>query len=151
LDIASPLVHNAHQGARRSLLVDFAAAPPEREARRAADTASAAGAGFLVTLTWLGPEALLVVIGGMDDSTAHVLRHRVEEALARPARRITMDVSQLTFVGAAGCDVLRHGAGALRARGGDLVVFDPPPSVHRILERAGLAAELTIATGFGRS
>lgn len=104
--------------------------------------------GVAVTVTWLGPEALVIVIGEVDAFTVPRLRARLDETIARGATRVTVDASQLAFIDSAGMAALTDVARVLRARGGDLVALDVRPGLVRILELLGVDRELTLQTAF---
>jgi anti-sigma B factor antagonist len=97
-----------------------------------------------VTLTWLWPEAMVMVVGEVDHFSAPSLVGRLREAIDAGATRITLDASGLTFLDAAGMRCLTAAARSLRERGGDLVVLDLRPSLARVLGVLGLDRRLTL-------
>ena len=97
-----------------------------------------------VTLTWLWPEALVIVVGEVDHFSAPVLVRRLQEAIDAGATRITLDASGLRFLDAAGMRTLMTAARSLRERGGDLVMLDVDPSLARVLGLLGIDQRLTL-------
>ena len=114
-----------------------------------APSSSRRAGDLLVTLTWIGPEALAMVNGRVDPSTIDLLRTRLDEAVARGARRITLEVSQVRFLSPVCTEVLTDVARRLRAKGGDLVVLDAPPPLRGLLSQFRLDGELSVVSAFG--
>ena len=103
---------------------------------------------LVVTVTWLGPEALALVIGEVDVFSVPVLASRLDEVVARGARRVTVDASQLSFIDSAGMAVLATTTSTLRSQGGDLVILDGRPRLLRILRLLGLDEQMSFVTAF---
>jgi anti-anti-sigma factor len=103
---------------------------------------------LVVTLTWLWPEAMVIVLGDVDHFSAPLLGRRLSEAVDAGATRITLDAFGLTFLDAAGMRTLVAASRALRERGGDLVVLDTRPGLTRILTLLGLDRRLTLMEGY---
>lgn len=96
------------------------------------------------TLTWLWPEALVIVVGEVDHFSAPLLYRRLHEAIHMGATRITLDASGLSFLDGAGMRCLTAAARSLRERGGDLVVLDLRPSLVRVLAVLGIDQQVTL-------
>ena len=107
------------------------------------------GPQLSATLTWLWPEALLIVIGSLDDGTASVLERRLDEALEHRSSRIVLDASGLSFVDRGGALVLKRAAAALADRGHELVLVDPPEQLRRLLWGLEAGTALTITASHG--
>ncbi len=103
-------------------------------------------AGLSVTSTWLGIEALVIVVGELDVFTAPELERRLREASAASASRVLVDASGLCFIDSAGVVVLRQAARALRSRGGQLVLLDAQEGLRRILGLLGAEDEMAMAS-----
>jgi anti-sigma B factor antagonist len=99
---------------------------------------------LVVSITWLWPEAMLIVLGEVDHFSAPTLGRRLTEAIDAGATRITVDASGMTFLDAAGMRTLVTAAKALRGRGGDLILLDARPGLVRILSLLGLDHRLTM-------
>jgi anti-sigma B factor antagonist len=87
---------------------------------------------------------LITVAGEIDIATAPQLRDRLA-ALAASGRRLVVDLAQVSFLGAAGLDVLAAAARQARARGGGLGVVSPRPLVRRLFAITGLDRQIWLA------
>ena len=110
--------------------------------------ATARAADLVVTLTWMWPEALVIVVGEVDHFTVGMLSRRLTEAVSAGADKVTLDASGISFLGAAGIRSLATAARSLRERGGDLVVLDARPALQRVLVLLGLDGRMTLLEGY---
>ena len=88
------------------------------------------------------PRHTLGVSGELDIVTAPALRsalHRLDDA---DTHAITVDLSRLTFIGAAGLAVLIEARNTCRCAGRDLAVTGATGQVRRVFELTGLQALL---------
>jgi anti-sigma B factor antagonist len=88
-------------------------------------------------------DVVLTARGDIDVATAPQLHAALATARSRPGGsaggRVVVDLSQVTFLGAAGLRVLLAAARRARGLGDDLVLRDPRPIVLRLLEVTGMA------------
>jgi anti-anti-sigma factor len=84
--------------------------------------------------------------GELDMSTVATLREAVQAELTRSPGRITLDISELTFCGSLGLGTLLVLSRSARSRQTLLVLRHPSAFFVRMVEVAGVAAALTIAT-----
>jgi anti-anti-sigma factor len=87
---------------------------------------------------------LVTVAGEIDIATASQLRDRLA-VLAASGRRLVVDLAQVSFLGAAGLDVLAAAARQAREFGGDLGVASPRPLVRRLFAITGLDRQISLA------
>jgi anti-anti-sigma factor len=97
-----------------------------------------------ITVSWVWPVALVLVVGEIDRAGAAGLERRLVEALDGGAARIVVDASGLTHLDPAGVEVLARASHALRARGGTLSVVDLRPDLRRAVESSGVAGEVVL-------
>jgi anti-sigma B factor antagonist len=100
-------------------------------------------AGDLLSVTALPAgrgRAVVEVAGELDTYTAPLLEACVRGQLVRPGlRALVVDLSQVSFLGAAGLAVLARAQHTCRERGAGFVVRGEPHSlVSRVVRRAGL-------------
>ncbi|MEU0551329.1 STAS domain-containing protein [Micromonospora sp. NPDC005979] len=76
------------------------------------------------------------VTGEVDIATVAAFRSALWSAPARPV--VQLDLSGLRLLSAAGVRALLAAHLRVRARGGELVVVDPTPTVARVLRATGL-------------
>ena len=89
--------------------------------------------GFRCTLRQSGGDAAWVrVIGELDIATAPQLEQTLRKAQLR-ARRVVLDLRQLTFIDCAGINVLLATRRRARLEGGSLRVLRASPRVLRII------------------
>jgi anti-anti-sigma factor len=92
-----------------------------------------------VSVLWSGGLALVEVAGSLDFSTAFGLEQHVTAFADRRTRRVTLDLSRLTFLDPTGLSALESAARLLRARCDDFVFVGAlSPSVSTALETAAL-------------
>jgi anti-sigma B factor antagonist len=93
---------------------------------------------FSVASLQTGADAVTVKIAGeLDLYTAPDVRDELA-ALPAEARRVAVDLTELTFVDSAGIAALLVAARRLRARGGVMTLVVEDPRVLRVLEVSGL-------------
>ncbi|TDC50748.1 anti-sigma factor antagonist [Micromonospora sp. KC207] len=80
--------------------------------------------------------------GEVDIATVGVLRAALWAAPARPLLRL--DVSGVRLLSAAGVRALVAAHRRVRARGGELVLVDPAPTVARVLHVTGLSRVIPV-------
>ena len=104
--------------------------PPKGSPARAAD-------GFAIASRGTGKQATIAVTRELDRATAPTLIDEVTTLVSGPARRITVDLEDTTFVDLGGVRALVAACVTARASGGDIVVHAPPRSLHTVLAGAG--------------
>ena len=82
---------------------------------------------------------MLVLSGELDVVSAPELAQRLNEALAEDHVRVTLDLSELTFVDSAGVSVLIKAKQDAESNGRTLVLSHPTEQVHRVFALVGLA------------
>ena len=97
---------------------------------RAALTAEFLGSGAAA--------APLAVHGEIDSDNVDHLAHLLSAACAASPGRLVIDMAGVTFLGSAGIRALMIAQAGAEADGGQLVLRDPRPLVHRVLELSGL-------------
>jgi anti-anti-sigma factor len=95
--------------------------------------------GFRADVLQAGQGVLVAVQGELDMATAPVFRSAVEglEALGSTVE-VTIDLSELLFIDAAGVGALVGVRNSVHGAGGRLRVRSPRPQVLRVLELAGV-------------
>lgn len=88
--------------------------------------------------------ARIQVAGELDLDTAPQLQLAVEQVSEAGYRHITVELSGLEFLSAAGLEVLCAADRACCARSGWLVLAHPPAQVRRLLQITGLDTVLTV-------
>jgi anti-anti-sigma factor len=85
-----------------------------------------------------GPAHTLVTLAGECDlHTGRQLRDVLTSEVTRGARRVILDLSELSFMDSTGMQVLLSVWTVLNVRGGALALVAPQPVVARILELTG--------------
>ena len=79
---------------------------------------------------------LLVLAGEIDVSNHDILMWALRVAAEQASQTLRLDVSQVEFLGAAGCRALDDGTFRFRRRGGRVLLIEPKPWVERILRVA---------------
>ena len=90
------------------------------------------------------PSARVGVVGDLDISTAPRLAAHLAALRRHGYRTVELDLSRLTFLGAAGLAVFCEGAAQLGACGGHLRLVGVSPRVRRLVALAGLDAVLAV-------
>jgi anti-anti-sigma factor len=95
----------------------------------------------------VGEAVLLAVKGELDVATTAQFRASVED-LDDPERPtlVTVDLSRLDFIDAAGVGALLSFRNTIHGRGGRVRVRSPKPHVRRVLELAGVIDLLDAGT-----
>jgi len=89
-----------------------------------------------------GEQAELAVQGRVDSYWAADLAAAIEAAIRQGARRLSLDLSEVTFLSSAGIGVLVRYQQQLEPAGGSLVVTVASPLVKKVLEMARLGTLL---------
>jgi len=99
------------------------------------------GSRLKVDVELLDGDVVLVRVGGeIDMSTTPELVDTALHAAESGPSRMVVDLSDTSFMGAAGLHVLEQLQETLRHRGGDLAVVAPGGIPLRVLEVTGMAA-----------
>ncbi|WP_329048003.1 STAS domain-containing protein [Amycolatopsis sp. NBC_01488] len=98
--------------------------------------------------TWPAPHAVLITArGALDSATAADLAALVSDRLWAVPERLTLDLSEVDFLGVAGVRVLLHAALQAEQNGTELlVVTGTSTMVRRALQVTEADRRLTIAT-----
>jgi len=80
----------------------------------------------------------LVLVGEIDVSNYDILTCALRAAGEWTSQVLRLDLSQVEFLGAAGCRALDLGTSAFRERGGRVLLIEPEAPVERILRLAGI-------------
>jgi anti-sigma B factor antagonist len=99
---------------------------------------------LIIGVRHLPGHVLVTVAGEIDIATAPQLHDRLA-ALAASGRRLVVDLTQVSFLAAAGLNVLAAAARKARARGGDLGVVTPRPRIRRLFAITGLDRHIPLA------
>jgi anti-sigma B factor antagonist len=91
------------------------------------------------------PSATVVLDGEIDIATAPAIRRLLMAAISGGDVHLTVDMSGVTFLGAAGLGVLVAAATRARQAGGSLSLLTPSPPVQRLLDVLHLDAILPAA------
>lgn len=83
---------------------------------------------------------VITVCGEIDLVSAPLLGSEVAAAFSQPLSRLVVDLSSVTFFGAAGANVLATATCQARATGIDVLVVGAPPRIVRALCITGLEA-----------
>ena len=81
---------------------------------------------------------VLDVAGEVDLSTAPALRSRIEQVVDGGARRLVVDLADVSFMDSSGLSVLVAGFKGMREAGGEMVVVCPNTSIAKIFSITGL-------------
>jgi anti-sigma B factor antagonist len=85
------------------------------------------------------------VHGELDAATAPSLRLELQELIDRHGPvRVTLDLTDVTFLDSTGLSVLLGGTRRAREEGGDLIMLNPGRGLTRVFQLAGLADLFTI-------
>jgi anti-sigma B factor antagonist len=82
--------------------------------------------------------------GELDVNTAPDLREQLARLVTDGARRVVVDLSDISFVDSTALSVLVSALKRLRQSDGDLELASPNPSVRRVFEITGLTRLFTI-------
>ena len=77
-----------------------------------------------ITSSGLDPSTddVLALAGEIDLATSHLLVDAIDGAIARGARRVVLDFSEVTFINSTGLGAMVAATKRLRTSGGDLVL-----------------------------
>jgi anti-anti-sigma factor len=95
------------------------------------------------------PAATVVLDGEIDIATAPVIRRFLMAAISGGDARLAVDMAGVTFIGAAGIDVLVAAANRAREAGGSLSLLAPSQQVRWLLDVLHLDAILPVAQAPG--
>jgi anti-anti-sigma factor len=91
-------------------------------------------------------EVTVPVVGEFEMATTFTVEPALERAMDLPGlRRLTLDLSDVTFLDSTGLGVVLRLASDLPGRGVELRIVPGPPEVQRVFETAGLADALPFA------
>ena len=80
--------------------------------------------------------------GEVDIETAAQISERLEEATARGARHVVLDLRGVTFLDSTGLHMVLEADAASRARGWQFGLVGGPPDVQRVFDLTGSRARL---------
>jgi anti-anti-sigma factor len=101
-----------------------------------------------VEITAGGAAARAALAGDFDMNATFTVEPALERALDDPAlERLTIDLSNLSFIDSIGIGVLVRVQGEAAARGVDLALVPGPPEVQRVFDSAGLLETLPFVDG----
>jgi anti-sigma B factor antagonist len=111
-----------------------------------------AGKGAItMTAVWDPPSATVVLDGEIDIATAPAVRRFLMAAISGGDVHLAVDMSGVTFIGAAGIGVLVAAANRAREAGGGLSLLAPSWQVRRLLDVLYLDGILPAARRSGGS
>lgn len=93
---------------------------------------------FFSALSLYATHGHLVAKGELDAFAAFELRHRLDEAIERGCRHVTVDTSAVTFVDAGGLGLLVWLNNRVAGLGGSLAVVAASPRFRQIADLVGL-------------
>ena len=94
---------------------------------------------FAVTSTIDGMSATVTVSGELDVYTAPELRAGLHDLLSEGVTRVTLDLTDLSFIDSTGLGVVVGMLKRLRENDGDLVVRSPSRATRKVLDITGLS------------
>lgn len=103
-----------------------------------------ASAPLEISATRQGTELLLELAGELDLATEPLFRVTLHEQFGDETTNVTLDCSQLTFMDSSALAALLRTKREAQARGGDLILVEPRPSVERLLGLSGLDRRLSL-------
>ena len=93
-----------------------------------------------------GDELTAAVTGEFDMAATFTVEPALERALEEQAlRRLTLDLSGVTFIDSTGVGIVLWLVGETQARDVAMRIVPGPPEVQRVFETAGLADSLPFA------
>ena len=102
-----------------------------------------------MTAIWNAPSATVALDGEIDVATAPAIRRFLMAAISGGDVHLAVDMSGVTFIDAAGIDVLIVAANRAREAGGGLSLRAPSRQVRRLLGVSDLDAVLPAAQRSG--
>lgn len=94
-----------------------------------------------------GTEARIALHGRFDAHECPALSTWIDDRLAEGSTRLSVDLSDVTFIDSTALAVLVRGMKHARSAGGDLVLVRPSQTVHVILELTRLDRAFIIRGG----
>jgi anti-anti-sigma factor len=89
---------------------------------------------FVVDAHHDGDALIIVLAGEFDLATAHRVRETLTRAMSEPRRRLTVDLSEVTFMDSSGVHVMLDLHKLCRDTGSTLSIRPGPPNVQRVFE-----------------
>ncbi|MEW5764798.1 MAG: STAS domain-containing protein [Acidobacteriota bacterium] len=88
---------------------------------------------------------VIVRLKGFLDAHNHGLfRECVADHVARGAKRLVVDFSELVYIGSSGIEVVLSHIQPLRDRGGDMILCGMSPKIFKVFDLLGLPALFVI-------
>ncbi|MDD6160485.1 MAG: STAS domain-containing protein [Oscillospiraceae bacterium] len=98
-----------------------------------------------ITISGSEGAVTMLLSGEIDHHGARVMMGELEEAIAALLpRRLTLDLSGVTFMDSSGIAVLLRAQKRMRALGGTVQVTAVPPQPRRVLDAAGMGRLIPI-------
>ncbi len=94
--------------------------------------------GLTIHETANGPVQVVSVEGYLDGHTFGELEQRLEKLIASGRVRLVIELSKLSYIASSGVGVFINYHSQASAKGGNLQLVNPSPSVHEIFELLGL-------------
>jgi anti-anti-sigma factor len=95
-------------------------------------------------VTGSGRHAVVALVGEIDVATASEVKSCLERCLAEGGVDVSVDLSEVTFLGSPGLSVLLSFKRKLEPPGGHLRLRNPSPNASKVLGISGLASSLEI-------
>ena len=93
-----------------------------------------------------GGTVVVQIAGELDASTSPQLDHGLTGLIDEQGNMsIRAEIGGLTFIDSTGLTALVRALREVRDRGGDLVLANPTPKIHRVLDMVGLTQVFSIA------
>lgn len=99
---------------------------------------------FAVIAHGAAPRCRLRLVGELDLATAPTLQQMLDHIRGSGRRYLALDLSELTFVAAAGLHVFEQADRRFRDAGGWLVLTHPTDRIRHLLQITGLHTSLTV-------
>lgn len=121
-----------HHVPRSHVVIDGVPHQPDRSAT------------FAAMAHGVAPRCGIRLVGELDQATAPTLQTVLDQVQAADRRYVTVNLSEVTFLSAAGLRVLSEADRRLRAADGSLVLTYPSARARRLLQVTGLDTTLTV-------
>lgn len=82
--------------------------------------------------------------GFLDVHTHDMLREVIKEHIGQDRFHLVLDMSELTYIGSSGIEVILSTVQPLRDAGGDLVLTGMSGKIYKVFDLLGLTALLTL-------
>ncbi len=106
------------------------------------------GLRIRVRRTKASPRAALVELdGSFDRTTVATFKQAADQIRGRGVNQAVLDMSKITYVNSTGLAALVNFSQTFRQSGGQLVCFDVPPRVARLIDMLGLDDYFPVAAG----